>query len=119
MPWMLPTVIKNLFSKPATLCYPVVVREPVAGFRGKVRWDGNKCDLCNDCARLCPSGAITVDVPSRQVRYDPLKCIYCANCVDVCLQQAISHDLTYTSPRIHKKQEATVIKHRGFSTNNK
>ena len=93
MPWMLPTVIRNLFSKPATVCYPAVTREPVPGFRGKVRWDGNKCD--------------------------PLKCIYCANCIDVCLQQAISHDLQYTSPRIHKKQEATVVKHRGLSTNNK
>jgi ech hydrogenase subunit F len=58
-------------------------------------------------------------VPSRLVRYDPLKCIYCANCVDVCLQGAVSHDLQYTSPRIHKKQEATVVKHRGLSTNSK
>ena len=111
MPWILPTILKNLFSTPATRRYPYVKRETFSGARGKIYWDAGKCDLCGDCARVCPGNAIQVDVENRQIEYNPLKCIYCGTCVETCLQHAITQDKYYAPPSIHKKKETTAISH--------
>ena len=96
---MFPTIVKNLFSRPATRRYPFKdVREPFLGSRGSVCWDTSKCDLCGDCARVCPGAAIEVSLENRQIAYDPLKCIYCGTCVETCLPRAISQDNHYTKP---------------------
>jgi formate hydrogenlyase subunit 6/NADH:ubiquinone oxidoreductase subunit I len=49
MPEMLKEVLKNLFSKPATVNYPFIKPEPLPGTRGALTWDMNKCDPCQDC----------------------------------------------------------------------
>ena len=106
MPWMFPTIWKNLFSRPATRRYPFKdIREPFPEYRGKIYFDTNKCDLCGDCARVCPAEAIEVDSENKQIRYYPFKCIYCATCVQTCLQGAISQDKYYTKPAIAKEAE--------------
>jgi ech hydrogenase subunit F len=106
MPWMLPTVMKNLFSRPATRRYPFLdMREPFPEARGRLLFDANKCDLCGDCTRVCPADAISVDTGGQELHYDPFKCIYCATCVQTCLQRAISMDNHYTPPRYQKAEE--------------
>jgi ech hydrogenase subunit F len=106
MAWMFPTIIKNLFSRPATRRYPFKdIREPFPGYRGRIYWDPNKCDLCGDCARVCPADAIEVSLEKRQITYDPFKCIYCGNCVEICLPRAISQDKHYTKPAASKQKE--------------
>ena len=96
---MLPTIVKNLFSRPATRRYPFKdLREPFPGVRGSVYWDTTKCDLCGDCGRVCPGAAIEVSLEKRQITYDPLQCIYCGTCVETCLPRAISQDAHYTKP---------------------
>lgn len=102
MPWMLPNILKNLFSKPATRRYPFIKREPFERTRGKLSWDISKCDLCGDCGRICASSAIVVDEEKGEIHYDPFKCIYCALCVESCLQGAISMDRYYTPPAPEK-----------------
>lgn len=104
MPWMLPTILGNLASKPATRRYPFVKREPFARTRGKVNFDTSKCDLCGDCERVCAAGAIVVDEEKREIRYDPFKCIYCALCVESCLQRAIIVDRHYLPPAPSKSE---------------
>ena len=81
---MFPTVVKNLFSRPATRRYPFKdVREPFLGAKGGIYFDSNKCDLCGDCARICPAAAIEVSLEDRQITYDPFKCIYCGKKADI------------------------------------
>ena len=110
MAWMLPTIWKNLFSRPVTRRYPFKdIREPPQGYRGKISFDNKKCDLCGDCSRICPAKAIEVDEKNRQLRYDPFKCIYCAACVQICLEQAISQDTHYTAPGTKKQSETISI----------
>ena len=105
MPWMLPTIIKNLFSKPATRKYPFEKREPFEATRGRLYWDMEKCDLCGDCARVCASSAIEVDEEKGEIRWDPFKCIYCRLCVESCLQKAITMDKHYMPPEYEKRVE--------------
>ena len=108
MPWMLPTIIRNLFSTPATRRYPFKdIREPFPGTRGKVHFDMEKCNLCGACARICPANAIIVDKENKTIQYDPFACIYCGNCVDSCPKKAISMELTYSPPATIKSEETS------------
>jgi len=110
MAWMFPTIIKNLFSRPATRRYPFKdVREPFLGYRGKIFWDASKCDLCGDCARVCPAEAIEVSPEDRQIKYYPFKCIYCGTCMQTCLPMAISQDKYYTKPAAAKGVETISV----------
>jgi ech hydrogenase subunit F len=103
---MFPTIVKNLFSRPATRRYPFQdVREPFIGSRGSIYFDSNKCDLCGDCARVCPAAAIEVSLENRQITYDPLQCIYCGTCEQTCLPRAITQDNHYTKPTATKEAE--------------
>jgi ech hydrogenase subunit F len=103
---MLPTILKNLLSRPATRRYPYKdIREPFPGYRGRIYWDASKCDLCGDCARVCPAQAIEVSLENRQIKYDPFKCIYCGSCVEICLPRAMSQDKYYTKPVAVKEAE--------------
>lgn len=107
---MFPTIVKNLFSRPATRRYPFKdIREPFPGYRGSIHFDSDKCDLCGDCARVCPADAIEVSLENRQITYDLFKCIYCGNCVETCLQQAISQDKYYTKPAATKEAETISV----------
>jgi ech hydrogenase subunit F len=110
MAWMFPTIIKNLFSRPATRRYPFKdIREPFPGYRGRIYWDVSKCDLCGDCARVCPAEAIEVSPGNSQITYDPFKCIYCGTCVQTCLPMAISQDKYYTKPAAAKGVETISV----------
>jgi ech hydrogenase subunit F len=110
MAWMFPTIIKNLFSRPATRRYPFKdIREPFPGYRGKIYWDVSKCDLCGDCARVCPAEAIEVSLENRQIKYDPFKCIYCGTCMQTCLPTAIGQGKYYTKPAAAKAVETISV----------
>ncbi len=106
MPWMLPTIWKNLFSRPVTRRYPFKdIREPFSGYRGKLHFDMEKCNLCSACAQLCPSNAIVVDKEAKTLKYNPFACIYCATCVEACPRKAITMDTHYSPPATVKSEE--------------
>lgn len=91
-------ILENLFGKPATVNYPAEKPPMVDGVRGEIQFDMRKCDQCQDCERLCPSAAITVDVENKQITWDPYKCIYCHLCVRSCLHKAISPKENLSAP---------------------
>ena len=105
MPEMLKEVLKNLFSKPATVNYPFIKPEPLPGTRGALTWDMNKCDHCQDCERVCPSMAIRVYPDDKKVEYHPFKCLFCFLCIDNCMQLAISNSTTVPKPGFEKRIE--------------
>ena len=101
---MLLNILKNLFSKPATVRHPFIKREPFPEHRGRILvFDMEKCDLCRDCERLCPPVAIKVDPETKTITYDPFKCIYCHVCVENCLQRAIKAEPDYQPPAYQKQ----------------
>jgi ech hydrogenase subunit F len=100
---MLLTVLKNLFSKPATRRYPFKdVREPQPGYRGKISFGANVCILCGACSRICPAKAIEIDKPNKLIKYYPFNCIYCHSCVEICPVKCIDEDSHYTPPAATK-----------------
>jgi ech hydrogenase subunit F len=103
LPFMLPIIIKNLLSKPFTVKYPFEKREPLPKHKGQIEFDMSKCDLCQDCERLCPSVAIKVYPNAKVIEYDPFKCIYCHLCVQICMQIAIKGYTVYTPPSYVKE----------------
>jgi NAD-dependent dihydropyrimidine dehydrogenase PreA subunit len=58
------------------------------------RIDPAACTGCDACARLCPGGAIRLDVGEGGVAYGvlPDRCTGCGICVDVCADRAVRLD---------------------------
>lgn len=73
----------------------VTKRQPLAEaagkYRGKIELDAAKCNGCQDCVGLCPSGALSVSDSSEQIQLVIAhhKCVFCGNCADNCGQRAI------------------------------
>ncbi|HBC26997.1 MAG TPA: hydrogenase [Ruminococcaceae bacterium] len=92
------TVVKNLFSKPATRMYPQQPRNYPARTRGHIEIDIDSCIFCGMCSRKCPTGAITVTRPQRTWSIKRFSCIQCGYCVESCPKKCLSMHQTYTEP---------------------
>ncbi len=115
---MLTSALKNLFSKPACLMYPVVPRIFVKGARGKLEIDIATCIYCGICQRKCPTQAIVVTrikpakpgeplpVDKSSWELNPLRCVSCGACVEVCPKASLQlNSATYKSAMTEKTKE--------------
>ena len=84
IPGLTKHVLKNLIMPSATRRYPDRIRDPFAGFRGRLYTDVSQCKLCGKCARTCPTECLTVDKEARLWQRDPFSCLLCGACVDAC-----------------------------------
>jgi len=76
---MLGWLIRGLRERRITTGYPRGIERPPHGFRGRVQ----VLDITNappELARLCPTGAISID-PDGRVSLDRGRCILCGACV--------------------------------------
>jgi uncharacterized Fe-S center protein len=62
--------------------------------------DAEACTACGECARWCPSSAITVD---RAARIDGGLCIGCGECIAVCRDGAVSFDWTVDGRELQER----------------
>jgi ech hydrogenase subunit F len=92
---MAATAIKSLFSRPATLMYPVRPAKRTIVTRGHIVIDPANCITCRSCHRKCPTGAICVEVKEKTWQIDKLRCVICNSCVDVCPTKCLSMDPAY------------------------
>ncbi len=90
-------VLKNLFSKPATLMYPFKKREFFDGTRGHIAIEQDKCIYCGICAIKCPTKAIKVDREKKTWEIDPGKCIICGACTEACPKKCLEIKSEYSS----------------------
>ncbi len=109
MPFMLPTIISNLFSGPATRKYPVVDRVPPDNARGHIEFDETKCAFCGNCARRCPAAAVEVKMKEKVLYFYPGRCIVCMICAETCPKTAITQISKWRKPFMTKEVE----EHRG------
>jgi formate hydrogenlyase subunit 6/NADH:ubiquinone oxidoreductase subunit I len=113
---ILGTLMKQLFSKPATNPFPVkymprsvtaVLKAVAAGkaqinppipvpkdLRGKIAYDREKCIGCGLCETVCPARVIELYTPQgeekKKIRMYIARCTFCAQCVDVCPVHALA-----------------------------
>jgi ech hydrogenase subunit F len=92
---MTKTVIKNLFSRPATLMYPAKPAKKTPLTRGHVKINPDGCITCHSCQRKCPTQAICVEVKEKTWQIDQMRCVVCSVCVDVCPTKCLTMDTQY------------------------
>lgn len=92
--------LKNMTRKKVTYAYPDVPIKMPDRFRGVQHFIPEKCIVCNQCARICPTQCITL---TGKPNPDPEKkakvidtfdinfeiCILCDLCTEVCPTEAI------------------------------
>jgi len=103
---MLPQVFAQMFKKPFTNKFPAKytpdsttkfmesvqkgkaqIIPPVEapdGFRGKIRYDREKCTGCQLCIKVCPSGAIEFKPEEKKIKIYLARCTFCSQCNDIC-----------------------------------
>ena len=94
---MTKTVLKNLFTGPATERYPYVAKEYFPGARGKVDIEIEKCIFCGICQRKCPTAAIVVTKEPKVWTIDRMRCVSCNACVEVCPKKCLALNVKYSA----------------------
>lgn len=98
------TIMKSLFSKPATAMYPIVKNEFYPNTRGSIENDMSQCNFCGLCSKRCPTVAIEVSKPDRKWEIDRTRCIVCNFCIHVCARKSLSSQRQYTAPMTDKSK---------------
>src|SRR5437870_5317997 len=99
---MLQVSLARLRQGHRTIDYPG--QEPALAdrFRGRPVVDASKCpDGCQDCARACPTNAITIAGPG--VRLDLGRCLFCTDCVQACPEGAIHYTQDHRLATRHRE----------------
>lgn len=102
---MTASIIKNIFTAPATRRYPFVPRGYYKNTRGSVSIAVKDCIFCGMCQRKCPSAAITVDRAQKKWKISRHRCIACGYCVEICPKKCLSMDNRYAAPAVKKEEE--------------
>lgn len=85
------TALKR-YEKPEI--YHVVEAEKIT-FTSQKLLDEAKCNACEMCYRICPTGALTSDMRNSKIDFDPFLCVKCHLCHDVCESDAITLSPSY------------------------
>jgi len=99
-------VLKNLFSRPATIKYPLVPKKYPERTRGHIRIDIDACIFCGMCARRCPVRVIQVDRTEKNWEIERFGCIQCGECVSVCPKKCLYMEKEYTAPGPRKRSDS-------------
>ncbi|MGI5902007.1 MAG: 4Fe-4S dicluster domain-containing protein [Desulfitobacteriia bacterium] len=103
------TILKSLFSKPATAMYPAIPNEFYPRTRGAIENDVQLCTFCTLCAKRCPAGALEVDRKAKKWEIDRTRCIMCNYCVHVCPRKSLSAQRHYTLPMTDKEDRFVTL----------
>jgi formate hydrogenlyase subunit 6/NADH:ubiquinone oxidoreductase subunit I len=103
---MFSQVMNSVFRKPATVLYPFEKIIVVENFRGKLKFDQEKCIGCKICMRDCPSNAIDI-LKVAEKKYKAIlsldKCIYCGQCTDSCPKDALAMTKEFELANFNRK----------------
>jgi formate hydrogenlyase subunit 6/NADH:ubiquinone oxidoreductase subunit I len=125
---MLPSVIAQMFKKPWTNKFPAKyapnnttqfledvgagrtkINPPVEtppDFRGKIKYDTDKCIGCQLCIKVCPCGAIDFKPKEKKVKIYLARCCFCSQCNDICPTKCLSmsDEFLISGPDLYSKE---------------
>ncbi len=80
-----------------------------SGFRGRLKFDSEKCIGCLTCIRFCPAGTITAKKDSKglELEYSYSRCTFCGMCAEHCPTRAITLTSDYKMIESDKKKFIT------------
>ncbi len=93
-----PKLLKNMISKPMTVCFPHESIPIPDRYRGEHTYNIDNCISCGLCAKICPNCAIemvkvskTVEqkYPKKYPQIDLGKCCFCGLCEDICPKDSL------------------------------
>jgi len=109
---MLPSVFAQMFKKPWTNKFPakyaprnttkflddvgkgkakiVPPVETPPNFRGKIKYDKEKCIGCQLCLKVCPCNAIEFKTEEKKIKIYLARCCFCSQCNDICPVKCLS-----------------------------
>ena len=107
---MLRIFSKSLKTGIVTMDYPKNPTVPASGFQGLPEWQEQSCELCGQCADVCPTKAINLQKSKSESFWtvDPKKCIFCGYCVDVCKLHALLQGVNYELAELAELSESFV-----------
>lgn len=102
-PRILKKAVEALTHKPYTAPFPAgPAYEPIEQFRGRPRFNQDKCIGCGACANVCPAKCIDVvddiagETPVRKLVHHVDACIWCGQCERYCpTEEGIRQSLEY------------------------
>lgn len=96
---MLKEVLKSLGKRSETIKYPVGSSPAEKGFRGKLKYDPEKCVASGHCIKVCPVIALRFkkdeNFKHSVISIDHGRCIRCSNCVEACPTKALTFTEEY------------------------
>ena len=105
--------VSQLFSKTSCEMYPAVPSEAAPRYRGRIKYDADKCIGCGMCQRVCSGGAITMDKEEVEdgtkitLTFNLGSCTFCNTCADFCSTKSI--ELTGDYHMIATKEEDLIV----------
>ena len=92
------STLKNLFSKPVTKNYPAEPINYPERSRGHIDIEIDKCISCSMCAKVCPTGCITVDRKALTWEINRFDCLACGYCTLKCPKKCLHLTPGYQTP---------------------
>lgn len=92
------STLKNLFSKPVTRNYPAEPINYPERSRGHIEIEIDKCISCSMCAKVCPTGCITVDRKALTWEINRFDCLACGYCTLKCPKKCLHLTPGYQTP---------------------
>lgn len=101
---IIPKLMKQFLKKPFTNLFPKKytpnkvkdvkeINPPVKvppDFRGKIKYDKEKCIGCKMCVIVCPANAMEYQEKAKKIKHYVSRCTMCGQCVEVCPVKALS-----------------------------
>jgi formate hydrogenlyase subunit 6/NADH:ubiquinone oxidoreductase subunit I len=83
-------------------------------FRGRIKYDREKCNYCQLCKRVCPAHAIDVERSKEEgkpgiFRIYAARCISCAQCVETCPTCALTIGAEFLFAALDKYEKDMII----------
>jgi len=98
--------LKDVENGKATMIPPIKTPE---NFRGKIKYDTEKCIGCKLCIKVCPSGTIEFKPEDKKVRFYMSRCTFCSQCNDVCPVNCISMSDEFLMANTDKYAEELIV----------